>query len=280
MSYFFLKASANTFAVYFLFSCLPIWAKEVCRENLTLGSEAISSPRHYTITRNDFLVQAHEAQEQFPDTFAAVSVAQEVFRIDSRPPIEIKRAGGFWPSPDKPAGTLIEHTIGFQGREDSLALYGTGSYVSTSQDPPDLGKLAVTIRQLWQDVPPLLKVNGEIVKMSKYDWNELANGMWPEVLARFEKPSDKKDLRAVWSWNNYRATNVEGIRVVGGKFVAENEFIVRGIPENQIESYQEVRLECKLWFEERSVQGEILKLPKVPLHSSWRTSVYGDWLPF
>jgi hypothetical protein len=140
--------------------------------------------------------------------------------------------------------------------------------------------LAATVRQLWKDFSPFLKINNELVKMNKYDWDQLANGQWPAALSRFEKPADKTGLRAVWVWRNYRAVNIEGVRVLGRKFEGEKEFISRGIPASQIKEYQDVSLECRLWIESRSVQGAILRAPKVPLHPPWRHAVYGRWLPF
>jgi hypothetical protein len=80
-------------------------------------------PDNY-MSNTDFDRRIAEAQDQRPGKFDDPKVHEVTYRVDSRPPQDVANDGGIFPNPNKPEGSLVDHT--------GLGMPGNGSYVSTS----------------------------------------------------------------------------------------------------------------------------------------------------
>lgn len=194
----------------------------ICRVGLSGDNFAGVGSSNYQKTRDEFLNECIFARISHPDIFEEPRVERSVFRIDLRSPSEVKRAGGFWPNPEKPPETVLGHTLN--------SSTGSSSYVSTSLS--EESAIIRTLREFTVQQPKYIKVEGKLRKMTEELW---AN---PKLLG-YSK-ADLEKAEAVWVFFQYEASAIEGVRIVGGEFRKEKEVITRGISIHNVTRYREV----------------------------------------
>ncbi len=195
--------------------------RQVLNEPVTQDVE-IPKPNEamFKVDREQFVQEVSSASQTNPGLLEPIRVHASVFRIDGRPPEIIAESQGiFGGNPEKPSGSVVEHTV---GKKIGIALYdaGTSTYTSVSTKlTPEL-----LTQPIWFPELPnkIIFADGTSKSMNQKDWEALTKSKFPSDLTDFD------GAIAVWETHIYRGENVEGTRVLDGKGLAENEIITRG----------------------------------------------------
>lgn len=182
-------------------------------------------PRDFHLTKSEFNQAASQARTYYPHVFSPPSLGP-AYRLDSRDPQDIFRSGGLWGNKNKPHGTDMMGHIS--------SPYST--FVSAS----------------WQDNAYLLKQPYFLPELPETAWftnKEGERGVARLYDFRLEEMLREPDKLRRYLYRNqgfiyrtfqYEAPSTYGVRVDGGQYAQEKEFITGGIPLSSIQRYREV----------------------------------------
>jgi hypothetical protein len=226
-----------------------------------------NTPSTYALTSEEFEAAAAQARKEskYGLSFDEIKLEPEVYRIDMRPPEEILAAGGFFPNPEKPKGSMHDHSM-----KESL---GTGSFVSFSYEQSFSMLEWVISKQSSGPTTLYHKDRFSKSRLNSNDWIKLRRKRWysdsPQNLPQF----------AAYQVFEYRVKNVLGVRVhSGGKLEAiEKEVLSRGVETDELE-YRMVVVKVPLRYEPKiDSKGRRYYSIKSYDPRRWEDAEYTDW---